>query len=119
MRFDSEGQLLVDIVVKRVGAVAVEGDGIAVKLLLARHAHLARDYIIDTHLPPKRSGRGYGWTAANRVLTFIRQVEHGSVGEILREEIRRLGSVMSVKLTKSSGVFAKRRLRSVDKVWLW
>ncbi|KAF2594594.1 hypothetical protein F2Q70_00044291 [Brassica cretica] len=26
---------------------------------------------------------------------------------------------MSVKLTKSSGVSAKRRLLSVDKVWLW
>ena len=39
----AEGQRLVDVVVKRVGAVAVEGDGIAVRLLLARHAHLARD----------------------------------------------------------------------------
>ena len=49
----------------------------------------------------------------NRVLAFIRQVEHGFVGEILREEIGRLGSAMSVKLTKSSGVFARRRLRSL------
>jgi len=59
-------------VLERVGAVAVEGDELAVRILLARDAHLLGDEVVHGHLAAEGARRVEGG-ARHVALAFVSQ----------------------------------------------
>ena len=72
-----------------VGAVAVKGDELAVRILLARDAHLLGDEVVHGHLTAEGAG-GVEGGAGHAALTLVGQEDHGAVAEVERRE-RRVG----------------------------
>ena len=72
---------------ERVGAVAVEGDELAVRILLARDAHLLGDEVVHGHLAAEGAG-GVEGGARHAPLALVGQEDDGAVAEVKRRERR-------------------------------
>lgn len=85
---------------ERVGAVAIEGDGLAVRSLLARDPRLLGDEVVHGHLAAEGSSRVEGWAAGDGALAVVGEEDDGAVGEIEGREsgvgVRHVGEAREI-----------------------